>query len=212
MLRILFVLGVLCAATLPASAQRYDGAWFKVQMKAKGLRLHAGTEPLPASFKATGWVRFTATGSEGDSVHGYIIETVTEVVPGVFQEVSSDSFQVYGSHEEAVVEAFLGFINPHGAVAGACPLQFKSKLGKDQTLKSASFKSLGCILIASDLDGDGPGAPDDEFLGSAVIKATRVDVAKLPFLPVIALDAHAPSAHAGPTGSEALGHGEFSAR
>ncbi|GJM22689.1 MAG: hypothetical protein DHS20C15_26040 [Planctomycetota bacterium] len=197
MLRGFITLAAVLAFALPTSAQDLDGVWFKLKVKSKGVTVEnapvlaegglPGQMIKKASFKATAWLLLENALEEGGSDPAYRATVVTEVEDGVFDISNIEIFDVIG--DRLLVNGFLGFVTPKGAVGAECTLEAKVKLDKEDALKSAKIKALGANVALSGLTVPGLGEGDSiAYFGGMTVKGSTVKLAKLPFDPIEVLD------------------------
>jgi len=189
MLRALVTLVLTALLTASATAQVLDGTWYKLNVKSKGFVVTGGiptdaAEGVPvvslekAKFKATAWMYVELLPEEGGDI-GYMTTVVTEVAPGEYDLANIDGLTALT--DELLIDGFLGFVTPDGAVGAEVVLQVKNKLDKEGALKNSKFTALGALVSLSALTPALEEGADLPYWGSMVIKGKSVSPNKLPF-------------------------------
>ncbi len=198
MVRLFTALLGLALLASPAAAQQLDGAWFKMKFKSQAVAVESGLDaagPAKAVVKGTVYLSFELNELDGVGPSGvlYRVTIWSEIFPGTWTPgfivdglPGTFEFDLLGPAESVLsateITVFATSDGPPpdgGAVLGFDGLMagtFKLKL-KDDALKSASFKSLGGII----LDGTADGI--NGLAGGFSMRGKTVDPAKLPFDP-----------------------------
>ena len=179
----------------PAAAQELDGAWFKMKFKSQAVEASGGFDasgPPKAVVKGTAYMFFELNEPDGEpSGESYRVTIWSEVFPGNWSPglgidglPGTFEFNLQGPDEALLnlteITVFVpgnGPPPPDGVVLGFDGLMtgvFKLKLKNDE-LKSASFKTLGGLI----LDGTADGFTG--LAGGFSMRGKTINPNKLPF-------------------------------
>lgn len=178
----IFLYGITLAAIVllqagPASAQRLDGAWFKLKVSAKGYSVGPGEVISRAGFKATAYLLLELDAGNGN----YDCRLYCETAPGTWAAQVLDGFidpefctedYIFMPDSDVTVYA------PDGSyVHMYFTALIRSKVDKLDELCGAAFSVLGAEV------DDGETAEGDTIYGGAKVKGKVVDESKVPFVP-----------------------------
>ena len=179
--KLAIILGVLLAFVFVplASAQRFDGVWFKLRFVGKGYTLNdsGGFQKLTVS--APIYIHFTSTGT-----HQYSAQVWTKTDSGWNNSTTSD-VETIGANENIISDWGGTLYGGEGSsVHVYCTFFINVKTDKHGAVASGVFDGGGEIddgMLA--LVNNGGATQYNHYYGTCTIKGTVVKASKLPFSP-----------------------------
>jgi hypothetical protein len=163
-----------------ASAQIFDGVWFKLVAKVQGYSVDPATGVYSKhNFTQKVYLLLESTG--GGPVPGtpfdYDITTYTETAPGTWTGQMQDNESTISANENFFSDLNLELPGAGGSYVEIYHTPFiKTKTDGLGALTSAKYKARGEVYFGDDGSGN-------EIYGDISIRGKSVDVSKLPFVP-----------------------------